>query len=350
MVGKGTFIHEVAKDRLWRDYVSREENHQTYWAGEAQFVKGSLSPEKKNILRNVDVGGDFDATILLGTARSSGSATSPKTPMRTTVTTTNTNPNAPSNLLLRQLHMTAIENTQMEAKQLETLQNYKLNYSSRAMLNNANGITSEGEEGRKALPPMSPTNNRHSPISPNATTTGRVGSFVEKERTLNSNYCSYYAGRDIGIHHYHYSPPVRSCHGIHEAIEEGSANPPTPFQPYSTTTSTTNTATATNLKLSNLPPLQTHLISRGDSTSQPLSPLSASRVYAEELEDQCRVVSPKRHFTEHGLLSPHMGKRLASASGRRGYGQRIASTTNESYVVRPSVELNEGSKHGYRKW
>lgn len=425
--GKNATITEVSKDRLWKDYVAREANHQTYWAVEAQFVKGSLSPEKKNILRNVDALGDFDATVLLGTGRrqhqQQGSAPgSPTAHFNSTNTfKTNSNPNAPSNLLLRQLQMTAAENTQAEEKTLQQLKSYRHMYSSRAGLKHKrkqaeaeaqkmssqssnpydDGDNQNDHEDDHHLPSVKPSSasspskvgrrdNIPTPLSPNAvflgSTTasaasspyhrinssnacsplattrgaGAVAAAAGKEQTLNNSYCSYYANKDIGIHHYHYNPPARSCQG-----EEG-AVPASPLKQHynqhllgsgagSPMASLNGTVTSATASPHGLPPLALGGTRGGVHggamhSARSLSPLTSSRAFQHEMELEASIVSPKRTYAEHGLLTPAMGVRIASATGRRGYGQRIASAHEEAYAVRPAVELNERSPHGYRKW
>ena len=60
--------------------------------------------------------------------------------------------------------------------------------------------------------------------------------------------------------------------------------------------------------------------------------------------------SPRRAYTEHGLLDEQMAKRVAGSSGKKGYGSSflMKSVAQDSYNVRNSVEL-KGDVSGFRR-
>lgn len=60
--------------------------------------------------------------------------------------------------------------------------------------------------------------------------------------------------------------------------------------------------------------------------------------------------SPRRAYTEHGLLDEQMAKRVAGSSGKKGYGSSflMKSVAQDSYNVRNAVEL-KGDVSGFRR-
>lgn len=60
--------------------------------------------------------------------------------------------------------------------------------------------------------------------------------------------------------------------------------------------------------------------------------------------------SPRRAYTEHGLLDEQMAKRLAVSTGKKGYGSSflMKSVAQDSYNVRNNVEL-KGDVSGFRR-
>lgn len=85
------------------------------------------------------------------------------------------------------------------------------------------------------------------------------------------------------------------------------------------------------------------------NTLPPLGELTSLHPWAGSLSAS---TSPRRPYTERGLLDEQMAKRVAVSSGKKGYGSSflMRSVTQDSFGVRSPVELKDVSAFGRRKY